>query len=276
LSPLVGEAKQQAREAAQSPAARGLARWGLVAKGGLYVLVGAIAFQVSALDQGRLEDRGGALAALADEWYGKLLVAGLAVGLAGYAFWRFAEAILGHPLEGGERDSFPRRVGLAARGAWYLGLCGLAVAVLAGAHQSSGSQDEDRITARVLKWPAGRWIVAAVGIGIFGTGVFNLWRGVTGSFRKNMKVRKMSRLEDRAFTIIGGVGHVARGIVFGLIGFFLVRAAYQYDPQEAVGLDGALAKVLQQDYGNTLLALVAAGLIAYGVYCFVEAWYREV
>jgi hypothetical protein len=248
----------------------------LVAKGGLYLLVGAIAFQVSALEQGRLEDRSGALAALADDWYGKVLVAALAVGLAGYAFWRFAEAILGHPLEGGERDSLPRRFGLAARGVWYLGLCGLAVAVLAGAHQSSGSREEDRLTARVLRWPAGRWIVGAVGIGILGAGVFNIWRGLTGSFRKNMKVRKMSRLEDQAFTIIGGFGHVARGIVFGLIGFFLVRAAYQYDPQEAVGLDGALAKVLQQDYGDTLLALVAAGLIAYGVYCFVEAWYREV
>jgi hypothetical protein len=273
---MVGEAKQEARQAAQSPAAQGLARWGLVAKGSLYVLIGAIAFQVSALEQGRLEDRSGALAALADDWYGKLLVAALAVGLAGYAFWRFAEAILGRPLEGGERESVPRRLGLAARGAWYLGLCGLAVAVLAGAHESGGSREEDRVTARVLKWPAGRWIVAAVGIGILGAGVFNVWRGVTGRFRKNLKIRKMGRLEDRAFTIIGGIGHTARGVVFGLIGFFLVRAAYQYDPEEAVGLDGALAKVLQQDYGDTLLALVAAGLIAYGLYCFIEAGYREV
>jgi hypothetical protein len=273
---MMGEAKQEARKAAQSPAAQGLARWGLVAKGSLYVLIGAIAFQVSALDQGRLEDRSGALVALADDWYGKLLVAALAFGLVGYAFWRFAEAILGRPLEGGERESFPRRLGLAARGAWYLGLCGLAVAVLAGAHESGGSREEDRITARVLKWPAGRWIVAAVGIGILGAGVFNVWRGVTGRFRKNLKIRKMGRLEDRAFTIIGGIGHTARGVVFGLIGFFLVRAAYQYDPEEAVGLDGALAKVLQQDYGDTLLALVAAGLIAYGLYCFIEAGYREV
>ena len=273
---MVAGAKQEVREAAESPAARGLARWGLVAKGSLYVLIGAIAFQVSVLDQGRLEDRSGALAALADEWYGKLLVAALAVGLAGYAFWRFAEAILGHPLEGGERESIPRRLGLAARGAWYLGLCGLAVTVLAGAHESGGSREEDRLTARVMKWPAGRWIVAAVGFGILGAGVFNIWRGVTGRFRKNLKLRKMGKLEDRAFTIIGGIGHAARGVVFGLIGFFLVRAAYQYDPNEAVGLDGALGKVLQQDYGDTLLALVAAGLVAYGLYCYIEAGYREV
>jgi hypothetical protein len=72
------------------------------------------------------------------------------------------------------------------------------------------------------------------------------------------------------------VGHVARGLVFGLMGFFLVRAAWQYDPEEAVGLDGALAQVLRQDYGDTLLALVSAGLIAYGLYVYAEARYREV
>ena len=86
----------------------------------------------------------------------------------------------------------------------------------------------------------------------------------------------MSELEDRLFTVVGAVGHLARGVVFGLIGFFLVRAAWQYDPQEAVGLDGALSKVVRADYGDTLLGFVAAGLIAYGLYCYVEARYREV
>jgi hypothetical protein len=86
----------------------------------------------------------------------------------------------------------------------------------------------------------------------------------------------MSDTEERVFTGVGVVGHMARGVVFGLMGFFLVRAAWQYDPKEAVGLDGALAELLRQDYGDTLLGLVASGLLAYGLYCFVEARYREV
>jgi uncharacterized protein DUF1206 len=276
LSPLVGEAKQEAARAAQTPVARGLARWGLVSKGALYLLVGAIAIQVGLLDQGRLEDRSGALSAVADEPFGKVFVGALAIGLLGYALWRFAEAWLGRPLEGGEQEGLGRRLGLAARGAWYLGLCGLAVAVLAGANESGGSKEEDRATARALELPAGRWIVGAVGLGILGAGVFNVYRGVTGRFKKNLKLRKMGPREELVFTIIGGIGHAARGVVFGLIGFFLVRAAYQYDPDEAVGLDGALAKLLQQDYGSALLGAVAAGLIAFGLYCFAEARYREV
>jgi hypothetical protein len=276
LSPTVGEAKQQAEEAARSPWGRGLARWGLVSRGALYVLVGVIAMDVSVGGGKRVRDRGGALATLTDTWHGKALVAALAVGLLGYAGWRFFEAIVGRTLESGERQSWWKRVGYAARGFWYLGLFAVAASALAGPDESSGSRKEDEYTARVLDAPLGRWLVAATGVAILGAGVFNLWRGLGARFRKNLKLRKLSELEDRAFTGIGVAGHLARGLVFGLMGFFLVRAAYQYDPKEAIGLDGALAKVLQADYGDTLLGFVAAGLLAYGLYSFVEARYREI
>jgi hypothetical protein len=269
----VAEAKQQAAKVARSPWSQGLARWGLVSKGVLYVLVGVIAVDVSVAGGERVQDRGGALSALADTWYGKLLVGAVAVGLLAYAGWRFMEAVLGRTLEGDEQASWWKRLGYAARGFWYLGLFGVAASALAGADESNG---EDRFTARVLEWPAGRWLVAAVGAGILGAGVFNLWRGLTGRFRRRLKLRKLNDVEERVFTTFGVIGHLARGLVFALIGIFLVRAAYQYDAEEAIGLDGALAKVLRRDYGDTLLGFVAAGLLAYGLYCFVEARYREV
>jgi hypothetical protein len=65
-------------------------------------------------------------------------------------------------------------------------------------------------------------------------------------------------------------------VLFGLVGFFLVRAAYQYDPSEAIGLDGALAKLAHQPYGRWLLAAAAVGLIAYGVFALIQARYRDV
>jgi hypothetical protein len=268
--------KHEAKEAARGPVGQGLARWGLVSRGTLYVLVGVIAADVSIGGGERLRDRGGALATLTDTWYGKLLVGLVAVGLAGYAAWRFAEGVLGRPLEGGEKEGVLKRIGCFARAAWYLGLLAIALAALYGANEAGGSREEDRFTARVLELPLGQWIVAGVGLGVLGAGAFNLWRGMTARFRKNLKLRKMSEVEEGAFTVMGIVGHFARGVVFSLIGFFLVRAAWQYDPEEAVGLDGALAEILQQDYGDTLLAIVATGLIAFGLYCYAEARYREV
>ena len=272
----MADVKQEAKDAARGPFGRGLARWGLVSKGSLYILVGVIAADVAIGGGERLRDRGGALTTLAADWWGKALVFVLAVGLAGYAAWRFAEGVLGRPLEGGKKEPWYKRIGYFARTAWYLGLFAIAVSILAGADEEGGSREEDRATARVLEWPLGRWIVGGVGLAILGAGVFNFWRGITRSLRKKLKLRKMSELEDKAFTAIGVVGHLARGVVFSLIGFFLLRAAWRYDPEEAVGLDGALAEILRQDYGDTLLGIVAAGLIAYGVYCFAEARYREV
>jgi hypothetical protein len=272
----MADLKQEAKDVARGPFGEGLARWGLLSKGSLYLIVGLIAADVSVGGGERLQDRGGALSTLADTWYGKLLVGLLAIGLAGYAAWRFAEAVLGRPLEGGKKEGWLKRFGYLARAVWYLGLVGVAVSALYGANESGGSRQEDRFTARVLEFPLGRWIVAAVGLGIIGAGAFNVWRAVTMKFCENLKLRKMSDFEERLFRWLGVVGHLARGVVFGLIGFFLVRAAWQYDPKEAVGLDGALAEVLQQDYGDTLLAMVSGGLIAFGLYCYAEARYREV
>jgi hypothetical protein len=213
---------------------------------------------------------------MADSTWGKVLVVSLAAGLAAYAAWRFTQGVLGRPLEGGEKEGLLKRIGYFARAAWYAFLFWTAIAVLAGADEQGGSREEDRVTARVLDYPLGRWIVGAVGLAVLGAGAFNVWRAVSRRFRKKLKLRELSALENRAFTAVGVVGHLARGAVFGLIGFFLARAAWQYDPKEAIGLDGALAKVLQQDSGDTLLGIVAAGLVAYGLYCYVEARYREV
>lgn len=272
----MADVRQEAKDVARGPFGEGLARWGLISKGALYVLVGVIAADVAIAGGQRLRDRGAAVATVTDTWYGRALVFLLAIGLAGYAAWRFAQGVLGRPLEGGKKEGWLKRIGYFARSAWYLFLLWVVLAALAGGDEESGSREEDRATARVMDWPLGRWIVAAVGLGILGAGVFNYWRGITQSFKKKLKLRKMSDVEEKVFTIIGMIGHIARGTVFGLIGFFLVRAAWQYDPNEAVGLDGALAEILRQDYGDTMLGIVSAGLIAYGLYCFVEARYREV
>lgn len=272
----MGEAKQQAENVAQRPETRGLARWGLVSKGGLYLIVGVIAVDVAIGGGRRVRDKDGALSTTADTALGKGLVGLLAIGLLGYAIWRFLEVILGRPLEGGEDLGWARRFGYLGLSLWYLGLLGIAVSTLIGADASSGSGKEDRFTARALELPLGRWLAAGVGLGILAAGAFNIWRGTTRKFRERVKTNEMNDAEDKTFTVLGVVGHLARGLVFGLIGFFLVRAAWQYDPEETVGLDGALAKVLRADHGDTLLAVVASGLIAYAFYCFAGARYRVV
>jgi hypothetical protein len=242
----------------------------------MYALVGVLALRVALLGRGKAPDRQSALQVIADEPFGRVLLSAIAIGLAGYALWQLARAALGGNLEGGDDDGVFKRIGYAARGAFYGALFVSTLLIVFGADEGGGKGKEDRATAYVLDLPAGQLIVGAVGLGFAAAGLFNLYRGVSGSFREKLKLRKLSEAEDKAYTAIGVAGFVARGVVFGLIGVFLVRAAYQYDAKEAVGIDGALAEVAHASYGPVLLGLVAAGLFAFGLYSFVEARYREV
>ncbi|HEU5065079.1 MAG TPA: DUF1206 domain-containing protein [Gaiellaceae bacterium] len=271
------DAKRAAHEAASSPWTKRLARAGLVAKGLTFGLVAVLALDVAISGSGKLEDRPGALRDVAESSYGRVLLAALAVGLAGYAIWRLVLAVLGRKLETGERESAPKRVADVARAVLYGWLAFLCAELVFDADEGQGQgNDETELTARILDWPLGRWLVGAAGLAVVGAGVFNLYRALSQKFRKDLKEEQMKGEERRWYTVIGVVGHAARGIVFLLVGFFIVRAAWEYDPQEAIGLDGALAKLAHAEYGSLLLGAVAAGLLAYALFCFVQARYRSV
>ena len=279
----MGEIKREATRAASSKWARWLARAGLVAKGISFGIVAALAFQVAFGDHGKLEDRPGALQSIAETTLGRFLLGALAVGLGGYAVWRFAEALLGRTLEAKDKLGFFKRVGVVARGLLYAWLC-LVCATLVlqadepvtGGSGGSGSRDEDWATRVVLEQPVGRYIVLAIGLAIIGAGLFNLYRALSGDFRDELKEEQMGRQERRWYTVLGVLGHLARAVIFSLAGIFLVRAAWDYDPDEAIGLDGALRKLARAEYGDFLLVGTAAGLMAYGLFCLVQARYREV
>jgi uncharacterized protein DUF1206 len=273
----VGDVKHEVEEAAESQWAQRLARFGHLARGVTFCLVGILALEVAFGIGGKITDRKGALQTLAGDPFGRALLGALAVGLGGYALWRFAQALLGEKLETGEDVSVWKRIANVGKGLLYSGLCIICATLVFQADEpGGGKKEEDRATAWILEQPAGRWLVAAIGFAIVGVGLFNFFRGVTGGFRKDLKEEQMGREERRWYTAIGFVGHLARAVVFSLAGLFLLKAAYEYDPKEAIGLDGALAKVARAEYGTFLLVLVASGLFAYGLFSIVQARYREV
>ena len=265
---------EQTQEIAHSRWVERSGRFGLATKGFSYLLVAVIAMKV-AIDGGRAEDREGALKALADEPFGWALLLMVAVGFAAYAAWRFVEAIFDRGGEGEDAKGLAKRAGDFAKGVLYAGLAAVTFSVVAGASGGSGNE-EDKATAVVLDWPAGRWLVGAAGAAVIGAGLFNAYRALSGSFRDKLRTELMSGVEEGWYTAFGVVGHLARAVVFALIGIFLVRAAWQYDPDEAVGLDGALQTLAGQPYGPVLLGAVAVGLAIYGLFCLVQARYREV
>jgi hypothetical protein len=263
-----------ARRAARSEWTERFGRFGFAAKGLLYIIVAVIAIKVAAGQGGTTEDQRGALATLADESFGTVLLVVLALGLSGYALWRLAEVVLG-PRDKEGKEAQAERVASLGRAIIYGALASVAWSIVAGRGRSTSSGSEQQQTAAVLDWPGGVAIVTIVGLVVLGIAAYQGYRAATQGFLDDLLLAGTSETERRAATYLGVAGHAARAVVFGLIGVFLVKAALEYDPSEAIGLDGALRKLAGQPYGAFLLGLVAAGLLLYGLYSIIEARYRK-
>jgi hypothetical protein len=264
--------ESSAREA--SPLVKWLARLGMLCAGLLWVVVGVLAVQVALGAGGQTTDRTGALHEIAQESWGVTLLAVIAVGFAGYALWRFAAGALGRKVETYEELGWPKRLWYFARGVFYAFLCYTTVAILVGAGESSGREQQH--TEAVFDWPAGRWLVGALGLGLAGWGLGSAYRALSRNFKDDLHTERMSESARRWTTRAGVIGFLARGVVFLIAGWFIVKAAVEYDADEAIGLDGALQKLAHQTYGPLLLGIVAAGLVAYGLFYLVRGAYREV
>jgi hypothetical protein len=253
-------------------AAGGLVRAGFGAKGVLYVVMAVIALRVALAGGGETEDQHGALQTLRDEPGGLALLIALAIGLTGYALWGLVEAARGSRQDNGAKQAF-ERVGALVRVVAYGALAAFAVSLVVGeAHSADTTSSSRDATANALELPLGRWLVVAVGAIIIGVAGYDLYRSVTQSFLDDLSVDGAAR---RWAAVLGSSGHAARAVAYGLVGLFTVKAAVEYDPEETVGLDGALQRLAAESYGTVLLGLVAAGLLAYGVYALFEARYHR-
>jgi Domain of Unknown Function (DUF1206) len=254
------------------------ARFGLATKGFSYILVAVIALKVAVDGGGEPESREGALKTLADEPFGWMLLALVALGFASYAIWQLVRAIFDRDNEGDDAKGIGKRLGQVGKAVLYGALAFITASFLfdSGSSSGGGGQQEEKATAVVLDWPGGRWIVGGVGLAIICAGAFNAYRALSGSFRDDLREEQMSGAERPWYTAFGVIGHFARAVVFGMIGVFVLRAAYEYDPDEAIGRDGALQKLAGEPYGAWLLGAVALGLGMYGLFCLVEAKYRDV
>lgn len=268
------ELKRSAERFGESESVERLGRIGLVAKGISFGLVGVLALLLVLGVGGRATDREGAFRFLAQEWYGTILLGALALGFGAYAAWRFAQALLDRDDEGSDIEGWAKRAGCLVKGLFYAGLSLLALSFVVGPRGESSNEPEQ--TARVFELPFGRWLVGAAGVGVLAYGLYNGYRSISGKYLKHVEEHEIESEVRPIVKAVGFVGHLARMVLFSMVGAFLVRAAYQYDPSEAIGLDGALAKLAQQPGGPIWLGTAATGLFAYGLFSLAQARYRDI
>ncbi|GGM07243.1 membrane protein [Streptomyces fumigatiscleroticus] len=268
--------RTQVRRAANGSAAEAAARAGFTARGVIYLLVGVLALQIAFGDGKREADRSGALTEIAEKPFGAVLLWALGLGLVGMALWRLSEALFG--AVGPEGHTAKKRLLAAARSLFYAFTAFSVLSFAAGSGSGGGSSDEQSrdVTAEVLRWPGGQWLVGVAGAAIVVTGVGIGARAVRRKYHDKMKLGQMGPRVRRLVDVTGIGGGAARGVVFAAAGAFAVRAAADYEPDKAKGLDDTLRSFADTPLGPWLLVLVAAGLVLFGVFSFAMARWRRV
>jgi hypothetical protein len=242
------------------------ARAGLFAKGALYGVLGTLAWRLAAGDHTSDVSQQGAMRSVAEQPFGRTLLGVLALGLAGYALWRFVQAF-DPPTS--SMPTWLLRLAMLARGGIYAGFALLAATEVVGA--SVDGDQEESTTAAVLALPGGVVLVVGVGLIIVAVGLVQFREAWTCGFRDHLDLSAVSTRARRGVEWVGRAGHAARGAVFCTSGAFLVRAALEADPDEGVGLDAALQEVLEAPAGPWTLAAMALGLVLYGAFCILQA-----
>ena len=255
-------------------ALRWLARAGLISRGVVYGVIGLLAIKVAVGSVGKAANQQGALQTIAQQPFGKAVLVVVAAGLAGYAAWRLLRAGVGHGTQ--EQDTGFERLAAGASGIVYAALCVVAVKILTGAGSGSGSSAPKKTTAGVLGWSGGPVIVGLVGGVLIGVALYQGYNGLARKFMQKAKVARMDPPIRRGYEVLGVFGHLARAVVFGLVGYGLLKATIDYDPHKAIGLDGALRELGDSSYGPVLLGVVAAGLLGFALYSIADARYRKI
>jgi hypothetical protein len=253
-----------------------LARVGYAGKGCVYVAMGFLTTLAGLHRGGGAADRRDALRFIAGMPLGRALLVVIAAGVVGYAVWRVLSGVTDSDRVGSDPKGLILRAGSILRGLFYGSFAFVVVRLLM--HQGSGGTSSDRTsrrwTARAFDHPFGRWIVAAAGLILIGYGIYQLTRAANGKISRYLDLSRASH--ERLLIGLSCFGIAARAIVFGAIGVSLIRAAWKHSAAAAHGTSGAMRDLSALPLGHWILTVIGLGLIAYGIYAFINARYRRI
>ncbi len=267
--------ERAAQQATYSPLMEALTRFGYGVRGLIYVVMGLLALQVTLGKGGALASPQGAIATIGKQPAGKILLWVVLVGLISYALWGVVRAVM-DPLHKGHDPK-----GLLARFGFLTSAFGYAILILptygyiTGASKTANGSGNQNFIAKIMAMPWGRPVIGILGLIVLVGGLYQIYLGFSAGFERQFQTYALTPKEVKLVTDVGRFGTSARGVVLALVGILISLAAYRANPSQKVGMDTALATLLNQPYGIWLLGVVAVGLIAFGVYSVLYAfWFR--
>ncbi|GAA3919645.1 DUF1206 domain-containing protein [Hymenobacter algoricola] len=259
--------------AAPSRGIKILARLGFAAKGVVYLTMGVLALlAATGMRGGQTADQQQAMQTIQELPMGRFLLGLVAVGLVGYILWRFTQALRDTEEQGSGAKGILKRLGYAGSGLLYVALAfyaGKAAWQDSAVGSGGGGDAKKSAVATLLAQPFGQWVVVAIGLVIIGAGIYQIWHAYSGTFAKHVNDSSLPAPQRQLVFRMGQIGYTARGLVMTIIGYFFVQAGRFSSAQQIDGTEGAFD--LLNAMGPAVLGVVAAGLVAYGLYMVVQA-----
>ncbi|MFP4356722.1 MAG: DUF1206 domain-containing protein [Phycisphaerae bacterium] len=262
------------------------ARTGYAARGVVYLMIGGLSLMAAIGSGGKTTGSRGALLSLRDESYGQVLLIVIGLGMVAYGIWRLFQAVRDPDDHGLDGKGIAIRTGLAVSGLLHLFLAVYTISLAVGwgfsAGGSGGSSgggggggqsSAQTWSGRLMSWPGGQWILGFIALCILVAGIAQFVKAHRETYKKRLK---LDYEKQRWANPVCKIGLVAKGISLCLIAILLGIAAWQHDEYEAGGLGKALSALRGQPFGAVLLGILAAGLIAFAIYSFIEAGYRRI
>jgi hypothetical protein len=263
----------EARRVARSAWIGWLGRIGFAAQGTCFAIIAVLALSLAFGQRGRLTDPRGAFIVLADGGWTRVLLVLLAVGFGGYSIWRLAQSVFDRGGMGTSLGGIGRRAIQFGQAVLYALLTVAAVRVLVGA---PGHGSARRAAAGILGWPGGPEIIGTVGVAVGVVAAVNVYWGLSRRFTESLRMEELDPRTERLVQLVATFGFVALGFVLGVIAWFLLKAAVDFNAGKVVSLGGAMSRLAVADYGKWLLTATAAGLLAYGTFGLLQARYHRV
>jgi hypothetical protein len=260
---------------AANPLVELLERLGYAVRGALYAVMGFLALGiVLRIGGGQTTDLSGSLVFLISNPFGKLVLIVIAAGLAAYSLWGFIRAIYDPLHRGSDASGYMARLGFVTSALSYAAIVVFALKILAGSGGSSGDSTQKTV-ASILNHPGGGPVTVIIGLIAIGVGLGQFLEAYRANFARDLKRTEMSEREQKRTIALGRFGMFARGVVFLVIGWFIVQAGLHHDAGQVQGFGGAFLFLLNQPFGRVVMGIVALGFVALGLHSFACArWIR--
>lgn len=250
--------------------------FGFFMKGIVYVILGTLTFMAAFDWGGDVSSRNNVIQFLLDLPLGKALIGVASLGLFAYSLWRFYQTLMrpkGKP--GGKKiKSIFKRVRYFYSGILYgtiaYSFAKPLISELSGNGEAqvedNNNGDEKTALWELLSMDWGKallWVLAAI---IAGQAIQQFYIAYTAGYMKKIDNYPSVKHEYDFIKKSGRMGYIARGVVFGILSFFIVQVILQHNADAYKGTEGALQYLLTLSYGTWLLGAVALGLTLYGLF----------